>query len=216
MEAFAAVVIIIVLVVLVWRVNDKQNTVETTEPPAPEIDTANWDEFPLRAQRYYDSLSGKPGWAWAEEQVAIMRGAVPNIQKTGDGGVDARYFGTLGDKQVVIPIQVKMTKSSVGRPALDRLLGVQTSMANQGDYAPMSIMVTLYPSSKKLREYARAQGTVTVMDGETEQRYPRMQLMSVQEMLTAGEEPALPPAANGMLKRPFVARQTKQETEGEA
>ena len=92
---------------------------------------------------------------------------------------------------------------------MDRLLGVQTAMTNQGIDAPMSIMVTLYPSSKKLREYAQAQGTVTVMDGETERRYPRMQLLSVQEMLTTGEEPALPPATNGVLKRPFVARQTK-------
>lgn len=207
-EVFATFFIVLILAIVVWLFRS-HSTEETTEPTAPEIDTANWDEFSLRARLRYDSLSGKAGWAWAEEQVAIMLGAVPNTQKTGDGGVDARYFGTIGTRKIVVPIQVKMTKSSVGRPAMDRLLGVQTAMTNQGIDAPMSIMVTLYPSSKKLQEYARAQGTVTVMDGETERRYPRMQLLSVQEMLTAGEEPALPPAASSTPKRPFVARQTK-------
>ena len=114
MEVFTAFVVIFMLVIIVWLFSVPHGPTKIAEPPTPEIDTANWDEFSLRAQFHYDSLSGKPGWAWAEEQVAIMLGAAPNTQKTSDGGVDARYFGTMGDRQIVIPIQVKMTKSSVG------------------------------------------------------------------------------------------------------
>ena len=53
----------------------------------------------------------------------------------------------------------------------------------------MSLMVTLYPPSEGLRVFATQQGQVTLR-GE---RYPKMQILSVQEMLTREERPKLPP-----------------------
>lgn len=49
-------------------------------------------------------------------------------------------------------------------------------------------MVTLCPPSEGLRVFAAQQGQVT-MRGEI---YPRMQVLSVQEMLTKYERPKLP------------------------
>ena len=53
----------------------------------------------------------------------------------------------------------------------------------------MSLMVTLYPPSDGLKVFASQQGQVT-LQGE---RYPKMQVLSVQEMLTKEERPKLPP-----------------------
>ena len=102
-----------------------------------------WEQFERRAlQGRADALDGTPGWAWAEDKVAGLINAVPNQKKTGDGGVDARYFGMTAE---VIPIQIKMHRDNIGRPDLDRLLGAQTAMRNRGVNAPMSVMVSLYP-----------------------------------------------------------------------
>ena len=92
-----------------------------------------------------DAEDNMPGWAWAEDKVAGLLNAIPNSKKTGDRGVDARYF-TANDE--VVPIQVKMRRSPIGRPDLDRLLGAQTAMQNEGVNAPMSLMVSLYPSPR--------------------------------------------------------------------
>ena len=100
--------------------------------------------------------------------------------------MDARYR-TEADE--VIPIQVKMHKGQIGRPELDKLLGVQASWQNQGKDCPMSLMVTLYPPRESLRVFATQQGQVWLR-GE---RYPKMQILSVQEMLTQEERPKLPP-----------------------
>ena len=103
----------------------------------------NWDEFERRAlQSRDDAEDGTPGWAWAEDKVAGLLNAVPNSKKTGDGGIDARYYGAAEE---VIPIQVKMHRRPVGRPDLDKLLGAQTAMQNRGINTPMSLMVSLYP-----------------------------------------------------------------------
>ena len=146
-----------------------------------------WEVFEHRAlMSRADAEDGTPGHAWAEDKVAGLLNAVPNEQKTGDGGIDARYFTEAGE---IIPIQVKMHKGQIGRPDMDRLLGVQTSLRNQRKKAPMSLMVTLYPPREQLRVFAAQQGRVTLR-GE---RYPKMQILSVQEMLTADERPKLPP-----------------------
>ena len=113
-----------------------------------------------------DAEDGTPGWAWAEDKVAGLLNAVPNSKKTGDGGVDARYYGAAEE---VIPIQVKVRSSSpIGRPDLDKLLGAQTAMNNRGIHAPMSLMVGLYPPPRNLRTFAEEQGRVTLGD----QDYP--------------------------------------------
>ena len=89
----------------------------------------------------------------------------------------------------MIPIQVKMYRKQIGRPLMDNLLGVQFRLQNQKVKAPMSLMVTLYPPSDSLRVYARQQGNVTLRGDQ----YPKMQIMSVQEMLTKDVRPKLPP-----------------------
>ena len=107
----------------------------------------DWEEFEKRALMGRDDAEdGTPGWAWAEDKVAGFLNAVPNSKKTGDGGVDARYYGAANE---VIPIQVKMHRNApVGRPDMDRLLGSQAAMNNRGINAPMSLMVSLYPPSQ--------------------------------------------------------------------
>ncbi len=158
-----------------------------------------WEDFERRALAQRDDAEdGVPGYEWAEDRVAALLHAVPNQKKKGDGGVDARYFGAmdLAKKEgVVIPIQVKMHRNPpVGRPDMDRLLGVQTAMQNRGLHAPMSIMVSLYPPSPSIRAFAAAQGRVTLTTQEKgKASYPRMQALSVQEMLLRGERPKLPP-----------------------
>lgn len=156
-------------------------------------DDYEWEVFEKRAlTSLADAEDGIPGWAWAEDKVAGLLNAIPNSKKVGDGGVDARYFGAGKE---VIPIQVKMHRNRVGRPELDKLLGVQTHWQNQKINAPMSVMVTLYPPPDNLRVFARQQGDVTL--GKV--RYPVMQVLSVQEMLTKGERPKLPPVDDRIL-----------------
>ena len=146
-----------------------------------------WEDFERRALMHgTDAEDGLPGWAWAEDKVAGLLNAVPNGKKVSDGGVDARYFT---EAKEIIPIQVKMHQGQIGRPDLDRLLGVQTSWQHQKVEAPMSLMITLYPPRETLRVYARQQGDVTLRG----KRYPRMQVLSVQEMLTKQTRPKLPP-----------------------
>ena len=150
-------------------------------------DDYEWDAFERRAlMNEADAEDGQPGWAWAEDKVAGLLNGIPNSKKTGDGGVDARYFT---EQDEVIPIQVKMYQGQIERPQLQNLLGVQTEWLNQKVKAPMSLMVTLYPPNEPLRVFARQQGNVTLR-GE---RYPKMQVLSVQEMLTKQVRPKLPP-----------------------
>ena len=146
-----------------------------------------WEVFERRALiGRADSEDGRPGHEWAEDKVAGLLNAVPNAQKVGDGGVDARYYA---ESDVVIPIQVKMHKRQIGRPDLDRLLGVQASWENQQVNSPMSVMVTLYPPRDGLRVFAEQQGQIALRGKD----YPVMQVLSVQEMLTKEERPKLPP-----------------------
>ena len=162
-------------------------------------DEFEWKEFEKRALAQRDEVEdGIPGWAWAEDRVAALLNAVPNERKSGDGGVDARYFGAMDTEKhegIIVPIQVKMHRThSVGRPDMDRLLGTQTAMQNRGLHAPMSIMVSLYPPPESLRVFAAEQGRVTLttrQEGAVD--YPRMQVLSVEEMLRHGERPKLPP-----------------------
>ncbi len=148
-----------------------------------------WDAFEQRALMLEaDAEDGQPGWAWAEDKVAGLLNAVSNSKKRGDGGVDARYYTAAGEE---LPIQVKMHKGQIGRPELDKLLGVQASWNNQKIKAPMSVMVTLYQPSQALKTFAAKQGQVTLR-GE---RYPKMQVLSVWEMLTKDVRPKLPPVA---------------------
>ena len=162
-------------------------------------DEFEWDEFEKRALAQRDEVEdGIPGWAWAEDRVAALLNAVPNERKSGDGGVDARYFGAMDVEKhegIIVPIQVKMHRThSVGRPDMDRLLGTQTAMQNRGLHAPMSIMVSLYPPPESLRVFAAEQGRVTLTTNEEgTAEYPRMQVLSVEEMLRHGERPKLPP-----------------------
>ena len=158
-----------------------------------------WQEFERRALMHRDDAEdGTPGWAWAEDKVAGLFNAIPNNKKTGDGGVDARYYGETspGKSSLVIPIQIKMHRGNVGRPDMDKLLGAQTAMSNRGIHAPMSVMVTLYPVPRSLRLFAAEQGRIQLPDSSTGPLvdYPRMQVLSVQEMLTRGDRPKLPPA----------------------
>ena len=147
----------------------------------------DWEEFERRAlMQRDDAEDGTPGWAWAEDRVAGLLNAVPNAKKTGAGGVDARYYGAASE---VIPIQIKMHRKPVGRPDMDKLLGAQTAMRNRGIHAPMSLMVSLYPPPRNLRVFATEQGRIP-LNGDD---YPIMQVLSVEEMLTAGERPKLPP-----------------------
>ena len=150
-------------------------------------DDYEWEIFERRALMHEsDAEDGLPGWAWAEDKVAGLLNAVPNSKRGPDGGIDGHYYTEAGE---VIPIQVKMYRKQIGRPLLDNLLGVQTRLQNQKIKAPMSLMVTLYPPREDLKVYARQQGNVTLR-GE---RYPKMQIMSVQEMLTKDARPKLPP-----------------------
>ncbi len=163
-------------------------------------DELDWKEFEQRALAQRDDVEdGIPGWAWAEDRVAALLNAVPNELKTGDGGGDARYFGAMDVEKhegIIVPIQVKMHRNtSVSRPDMDRLLGTQTAMQNRGLHAPMSLMVSLYPPPRSVRVFAAEQGRVTLTTQETGAvSYPRMQALSVQEMLAHGERPKLPPA----------------------
>ena len=158
----------------------------------PVVHNMSWDEYEWEAferralMGRADAEDGTPGYEWAEDMVAGLLKAIPNSKKVGDGGVDARYFTEQGE---IIPIQVKMHTRQIGRPELDKLLGVQASWQNQKVQAPMSVMVTLYPPSEGLRMFATQQGQVTLR-GE---HYPKMQILSVQEMLTREERPKLPP-----------------------
>ncbi len=146
-----------------------------------------WEAFERRALMHgSDADNGTPGWAWAEDKVAGLLNAVPNEIRVGDGGVDARYYTERGE---VIPIQVKMHRGQIGRPDMQKLLGVQTALQNQKTKSPMALMVTLYPPRDSLRLFATQQGQVTIR-GE---RYPKMQILSVQEMLTKQVRPKLPP-----------------------
>ena len=162
-------------------------------------DDFEWEQFERRALAQRDDVEdGIPGWAWAEDKVAALLNAVPNERKVGDGGVDARYFGAMDLEKregIIVPIQVKMHRThSVGRPDMDRLLGTQTAMQNRGLHAPMSIMVSLYPPPESLRVFAAQQGRVTITTQEEgAAEYPRMQVLSVEEMLRHGERPKLPP-----------------------
>jgi hypothetical protein len=161
----------------------------TATPTVYKMDWSDfeWEDFERRAlMNAADAENGLPGWAWAEDKVAGLLNAIPNGKKVGDGGVDARYF-TEADE--IIPIQVKMYQGQVGRPELQKLLGVQTEWQNQKVNAPMSLMVTLYPPRENLRLFAAQQGRVTLRGEE----YPRLQVLSVQEMLTKQERPKLPP-----------------------
>ena len=159
-----------------------------------------WREFEERALMSRDDAEdGTPGWEWAEDKVAALLNAVPNEVKVGDGGIDAHYFGAMDAERnegIIIPIQVKMWRSDrpVGRPDMDRLLGVQTALRNKGRHAPMSLMVSLYPPTESLRSFAAQQGrvTLTTMDGGSAE-YPVMQAISVKEMLLRDERPKLPP-----------------------
>ena len=150
-------------------------------------DEYDWEDFERRALMHAaDAEDGLPGWAWAEDKVAGLLNAVPNSKKVGDGGFDARYFTEAGE---VIPIQVKMHQGQVGKPDMQKLLGVQTEWQNKQVRSPMSLMVTLYPPNNALRVYALQQGQVKLAgDG-----YPKMQVLSVQEMLTKQVRPKLPP-----------------------
>ena len=170
---------------------------------APVVYGLEWTDFDwLEFERLAlmprdDAEDGTPGWEWAEDKVAALLNAVPNEVKTGDGGIDARYFGamdTARNEKIIIPIQVKMWRRSVGRPDMDRLLGVQTDMQKRGLHAPMSLMVSLYPPTDSSRAFAARQGrvTLTTLDGGA-QEYPVMQALSVQEMLQHDERPKLPP-----------------------
>ncbi len=162
---------------------------EAVKPAVYGLDWSeyDWEEFEKRAlQSRDDAEDGTPGWAWAEDKVAGLLNAVPNSKKTGDGGVDARYYGAAEE---VIPIQVKMHQKPIGRPDLDKLLGAQTAMRNRGVNAPMSLMVSLYPPASNLRTFAAEQGRVELHGVD----YPVMQALSVEEMLTKGERPKLPP-----------------------
>lgn len=154
-----------------------------------------WKEFELRALD--NDRDDNPGWAWAEDKIAAMLGAIPNPVKRGDGGIDARYYGAVDlecDKPVMIPIQVKMHQGGIGRPVVDQLLGTQLSLQNQGQHAPMALMVTLYPSSRQLIAYARQQGQVSISTEDAGTKsYPKLQIISVQEMLAWGKWPVLPP-----------------------
>ena len=150
-------------------------------------DDYDWEQFERRALMHgSDAEDGLDGWAWAEDKVAGLLNAVPNAKKQNDGGVDARYFTEANE---VVPIQVKMHRGQIGTPDMQKLLGVQAEWQNRKVKAPMSLMVTLYPPSDNLRTYATKQGQVTLR-GE---RYPRMQVLSVQEMLTKQARPKLPP-----------------------
>ena len=176
-------------------------SVETKEQVARDSRIAygiDWGEFEQRALAENDN-GGTPGWAWAEDKVAEMLQAIPNQTKTRDSGIDARYYGSPAMGRVsltLVPIQVKMQRGSIGRPAIDRLLGVQASLQNQGQHVPMAIMVTLYPSSKALWEYAQQQGQVSLSFGTAGvSQYPKLQLISVFEMLQEGKRPLLPPKA---------------------
>ena len=164
-----------------------------------EWDDHNWEEFERRALMSRDDAEDNiPGWAWAEDKVAALLNAVPNQRKTGDGGVDARYFGAMDvvkKEGIIIPIQVKMNRKSTAlrRPDMDRLLGTQTALNNRGLHAPMSIMVSLYEPPEALRMFAAQQGRVTLTTSGGAVDYPVMQVLSVEEMLLRGERPKLPP-----------------------
>ncbi len=146
-----------------------------------------WEAFEQRALLHEsDAEDGLAGWAWAEDKVAGLLNAVPNSKKVGDGGVDARYYTAAGE---VIPVQVKMHRGQVGRPDMQKLLGVQTEWQNNKVPSPMALTITLYPPREALRTYAVQQGRVTLRGEE----YPKMQVLSVQEMLTKNARPKLPP-----------------------
>ena len=150
-------------------------------------DDYDWEQFERRALTdRADAEDGIPGYSWAEDKVAGLLCAVPNSKKTGDGGVDARYYTEANE---IIPIQVKMHRGQIARPDMDRLLGVQSAWQNQDGNAPMSLMVTLYPPPSRLRVFAARQGRIALRGVE----YPRMQIYSVQEMLTKRDYPKLPP-----------------------
>ncbi len=105
-----------------------------------------WADFEQRALKHEsDAEDGLPGWAWAEDKVAGLLNAVPNGKKIGDGGVDARYFTERGE---VIPIQVKMHQGQIGRPDMQKLLGVQTEWQNRKVKAPMSADGNAVPAQR--------------------------------------------------------------------
>ena len=165
-----------------------------------EWDDHEWRDFERRALMPRDDAEDNiPGWAWAEDKVAALLNAVPNQRKTGDGGIDARYFGAMDivrKEGIIIPIQVKMNSkpTALGRPDMDRLLGTQTALNNRGLHAPMSIMVSLYEPPDALRVFAAQQGRVTLTtSGVGAVDYPVMQVLSVEEMLLHGDRPKLPP-----------------------
>lgn len=151
-------------------------------------DDYEWEYFERRALMHRDEAEdGIPGWAWAEDKVAGLLSAIPNETKIGDGGIDARYYT---ERDEVIPIQVKMHRRQIGKGDMRNLLGTQALLKGQKVKSPMSLMVTLYPPRDSLRLFAKQQGRVKLRG----KQYPKMQILSVQEMLTKEERPLLPPA----------------------
>ena len=157
-----------------------------------EYDDRAWKAFEREAIKTERAAgAGEPGWAWAEDYIADLLDAVPNGKKGGDGGIDARYYGVGG---VMVPIQAKMHQAGVSRAVLDELLGVQTREDKQKGRVPMSVLITLYPSSSKWTQFATGLGTVDLRDADGGTRaYPVMQLLSVKEMLVYERRPNLPP-----------------------
>ena len=158
----------------------------------PVIYNMTWDEYQWKSFERRallgceDAEDGIPGWAWAEDKVAGLLQAIPNSKKVGDGGVDARYFT---EAEEVIPIQVKMHREQISKNYMEDLLGVQSCWRKKKVKSPMALMVTLYPPNEGLRAFAAQQGQVTLRGV----RYPKMQILSVQEMLLNAERPRLPP-----------------------
>ena len=157
-----------------------------------EYDDRAWKAFEREAIKTERAAgAGEPGWAWAEDYIADLLDAVPNGKKGGDGGIDARYYGVGG---VMVPIQAKMHQGGVSRAVLDELLGVQTREDKLGGRVPMSVLITLYPSSSKWKGFATGLGTADLRDADGGNRaYPVMQLLSVNEMLVYERRPDLPP-----------------------
>jgi DNA modification methylase len=135
-----------------------------------------------------------------ERWAVLLLEARPNTKQVGDKGLDGTawfWTGEVTDGRILISV-----KGGAVNPGFVRDLAGTV----EGHGAQMGLMVTLRPPTKGMSEAASMAGFYTHPNG---QRYPRVQLMTVDQLLK-GERPNWPPMlrgddASGRATRPAAA-----------
>ena len=136
----------------------------------------------LAAREFFRSTerqNHKPFEMWA---VSLVEGE-PQEKKGGDQGVDGRI--PLYDIQNRLRWAVIQVKGGHLTPSLVR----DFARVIERDNAPFGIFISLQEPSKQMRQEAEGLGFV---EGFGSRRIPRMQLLTIREILEEGKRPELP------------------------